>query len=400
MRSLLVGLSLLCLVSIHAQTPAERFLAAEQQWKSHRPDGSTWNDGSPAAAQALDAMWTAITEDANEYILVHPSASAAEIKAHLEQITPVTDPRFGNDLSASVAQLGQNLYAISFSVYPASTVFVLRPGAVSGAWRINTTTAQAHDDGNLLRAWHNDRADGKCRDREPENAWDTCGPLTSSLGILPRSSTGAPRFFVSANYSKDAGVSVVDQISIWEWEGSVPALLWIHNYIEHLEVTRPVQVRGALLTFGEQDQFKSFLSCSACDSRQMLHTVTVTPDGVKDLGRKALYPEIDRIDQLIFALLRKKPTRQLASPEAAQALARELRASGNPGILEDWSVLKQVGGTERLCFSSDGLPRWNFTFGKQDADTYYVLAASQEEPRASNPCPKKGALRKPYKSVE
>lgn len=406
MRPLIITLLLALSSILHAQTAAARFRTDEQQWTAHRPDGMTWDDGTPEAAQALDAMWNDVIDAANEFLITHPAATPGELKARLEALKPVTDARFGNDLSASVTQLGERLYAVAFNDFEAGTVFVLRPGpGATGTWQINNASAQGVDVDNLLRAWQSSRADVKCGDREPNSIFVTCGPLVSSVGRLPSSNSGAPRFYVSAYYGKDAGASLANQLSVWEWEGSAPALLWIGRYITHAEATRPLRVRGSSLSFGVQDSFDTFFACMSCDGRQLLHRLQLTGTGIVDQGLSVLYPELDRVDALLGAIAKNKSTIKLATPEVVESLQSDIRkavrfAKGKPGdvsfgMLEDWSVTRGDGHDENICIDTDGLRRLDFTYDPTLKGGNRFTSLRRNTGSAKR-CPTKNAIHLPF----
>jgi hypothetical protein len=136
-----------------AQTPAQRYLRAEQFWLSHRPDGMTWDDDSPEAKAAIETMWDAIIDAANDYLVAHPTATSRQIESALTAIKPVVDPRTDVELNVTALKIQPELFTISFSNYTASIVFVLHPQpGKPQVWRIDQATMQGKDPSGFLRA--------------------------------------------------------------------------------------------------------------------------------------------------------------------------------------------------------------------------------------------------------
>lgn len=411
MRLVLFALLLSLATSAVAQNSRTRFREAEKVWVAHRPDGMTWDDGTPEAAHALDQMWRSVTDAANEYLHAHAAATPKQLKNFLKALTPIADPRFGNGLEADVLKLEPTVFLISFTDGPASTVFTLnRNSASAETWRINDARPQAQDKDHLLEAWRSRNAYDKCLGDDPKGLFIQCGPLGSTIGLLSPDASGAPRFYIEAAYSKDAGASIAQQTSIWRWDGKQATTLWIDRYVIHLEATRPLRIQGSTLSYGEQDGFKAFSACMSCDSRQLLRRVSITPNGVKDLGMTVLYPELDRVDDLLWAIAKNHPTTNLASPTVVRSMRPrilKIKAASNGddpnyfsvGMLEDWSILRRDEKSESICVKTDELGELDFTLATSGPDKDKLISVTPSH-ASSGSCPTAQALHKPYSTDE
>jgi hypothetical protein len=309
-----------------AQTPAQRYLKAEQLWLSHRPDGMTWDDNSPEASTAIEAMWNAVIDAANDYLVAHPTATPHQIESALTAIKPVGDPRTDVELNVTALKLQPELFAISFSNDTASIVFVLHPQASKPqVWRIDSATAQTKDPRDYLRAWQSARAGDNCHDTEPKGTYGTCGPLSARIGALPNETSGAPRFYVDASYSKDMGALFLRQTSVWRWDGDYAQLLWVKAYNLSLgEEETDVSYRDRELSILEKRFPRTFGSCNSCFEPTTLHRLRIKPDSVEDLGEVSRAPELDLIDELFWRIAHNQPTSSIATPQVAAVLRQPI----------------------------------------------------------------------------
>lgn len=354
-----------------AQTPAERFHLAENRWSAHRPGGSVLDDGSPAAREALAAMWSAVADLALAVLRSKPDTTAEALAHSLTALEPKPDPRFGPQISASAVKLDHGIFAVAFNDDAAGTIFILGPQRVetptdaptqaeSGArtgtsknpesaavvqasaaqslasqplvlWSLSAPADQPGDAAGLLRAWQVARQGEACREPHHGGNHDgTCGPLTATLTALHEDSAGHARFLLDATYSQDMGATFGKQTSIWAWDGAQPHLLWINLYAINAEQPFDMRYTDGLLEIGEKAQFQSFFACGSCDGRQLIHAVRLTGTGVQDLGTRSSVPELDALDTLFSTLagpgaVAGAPAEALASP-AVLATLRPLLA--------------------------------------------------------------------------
>jgi hypothetical protein len=405
MRFIPVVLLLVSLtVTSLAQTPAQRYLKAEQLWLSHRPDGMTWDDDSPEAKVAIEAMWDAAIDAANDYLVAHPTATPHQIQSALTAIKPVADPRIDLSPNVTAFKLSPELFAISFSDYTASIVFVLHPQpGKPQVWRIDHATTQTKDPRGYLRAWQTARAADACHDKEPKGTYGTCGPLNANIGDLPNETSGAPRFYVDASYSKDMGALFLKQTSIWRWDGDHAELLWIEAYNLSADGEESdIYFRNGELSILEKRFPRTFGSCNGCFEPTTLHRLRITPDAIEDLGELSRAPELDLIDELFWRIAHNQSTSSIATPQVVAVLRQpilEAKTSWQKidpksfyvGMLTDWSVIPTPEGS-RVCFTADDFGRFTFTLHKNPQGRSLITTVTQAN-SDKEPCPVRGAIR-------
>jgi hypothetical protein len=388
-------LLLLLTSTLLAETPAERFKAAYTQWAAHRPDGMTWDDDSAIAVEALNTMWSAAGQVGVDFLATHSEASAKDLSEELASLLPVSDPRFGPPLSADSLEIKPGLFLVAFNSYPAGAVFAIarKSQRVVLLWNLSLGGAQSNDSRHLLASWHASRAGDTCVTQHTY-ASGVCGPMTSvSLGTLPLSRSGQPRFFIRATYSKDMGGTDDEQISVWSLTNDIPTLEWINLYVEGGEeetVPNGVEYKDGMLLIAEKHEFNTFPSCGSCSGRQMIHRIRVTPDGLQDQGLGSVHPELDAIDNLFQKIANGQPTTGLASPQVANFLrphlvdaekeARQIDPNSfSVGMLSGFTFSSR-GKISVLCFQSDELGPVDFTL-EGTANGYFVSHVS-ERPNA------------------
>lgn len=387
-----------------AQTPAQRYLTAEQLWLSHRPDGMTWDDDSPEATAAIQAMWDAVIDAANDYLVAHPTATSTQVASALTAIEPVVNQRTNVELNVRALKLQPELFVISFSNYTASIVFVLHPQPDKPQiWRIDHATTQTKDPRGYLRAWQSARAADACRDKEPKATYGTCGPLNASIGALPSEASGAPRFYVDASYSKDMGALSLNQTSIWRWDSDQAELLWINVYNLSADGEESdILYRNSELSILEKRFPRTFSSCNSCFEPTTLHRLRITPNFIEDLGETSRAPELDLIDELFWRIAHNQSTSSIATPQVAAILQQpilEAKAKWEKidpksfyvGMLTDWSVIPTPKGS-KVCLTTDDFGQFTFTFLEGPHSQSLITAVSQAAGDAK-PCPVEGAIR-------
>lgn len=384
-------LSILLATALHAETPAQRFRAAHAEWTAHRPDGMTWHDDSAAAVAALNAMWSAVGQVGVDFLATHSAAGARDLSHELASLLPEADPRLGPPLSADSLEIRPGLFLVAFNSYPAGTVFAIdrkSQGAVV-IWKLSLGGAQINDPRDLLASWHSSRAGDAC---VTKNAYASgvCGPMTSvSIGSLPPSRGGQPRFYISATYAKDMGATVGEQISIWSWTNDTPKLEWINLYAEGGEeetVPNGIEYRDGMLRIAEKHEFKTFPSCGDCAGRQMIRQIRVTPDGLQDQGLTSVHPQLDLIDDLFEKIANGQPATAIASQQVVSFLQPLLQTAQKESHLIDpnWFSVGMLDGyklTPRdkgysLCFQADELGPLTFTLERTSIG-YFVSHVSE-----------------------
>ncbi len=382
-----------------AQTTAQKYRAAAQQFQSHTAD-DVFHDDSKGGVDALEQMWNESAQAVLEALSAKPSASASDLHAALCQLPSSTGDCGEKDgVSTSVIAIGPLLFLATQSNGEAGPVFLagFRGDHPALLWCINNAAAQAVDPQHLLRAWRADRAGEKCREANAKNPSGTCGPLDAEIGKLPTDSAGRPRFYLDAEYAQMAGATSAHQTSVWRWDGDAATLLWIdqHNFVIDQKIG--TKFSHGTLTIGEKQEFRSFYGCGSCEERQMVQRLQITPTGIVDKGITSTTPELDLIDELFWRLSSNQPTAEIATPEVSRVLrakilaAREASKKVDPnwfsvGMLGDVSIQRK-GDIEHVCFTADDIGRVYFTLQNRPAGKLRLIHATQLSENYGD-CPK------------
>lgn len=305
-----------------------------------------------------------------EFLNAQPTATADALVQEVERLDP-------DQLTATAVQLSDGVhatYAVSVAFPQNGTFFVVArndTGRFAVRWNVKDVAARRQSDDDEIGQWS-----------RMDFAWGY-GPLRGEIGRLPPSRTGEPRFYVDAEGAAPAGGTWNKQLSIWEWNGQEALPLLARSYAVSVD-TGPVVLDGATLVIPTKDSYKTFYSCGQCPEPQVLWTVQVTPDGVRDLGKKHVTPELQIVDELFDRVLRGKRSGDIASARAAATLRRvmdelDLPKEASPlGMLSHWQITK-ANGRRVLEFAADHLPCRTLQFVMTDA--LYVA-----ETKVINPC--------------
>src|SRR6185369_15382752 len=110
----------------------------------------------------------------------------------------------------------------------------------------------------------------------------------------------------------EIGGTYMQQISVWEWNGREAVPLFIKSYQRSFD-TGGSDLKPDLVTLHTKGSFKTFYSCGSCVEPEMVWRIAITPDGVRDLGRTDVVPELRQFDELIDRIAHKKSAADLAS---------------------------------------------------------------------------------------
>ena len=155
-------------------------------------------------------------------------------------------------------------------------------------------------------------------------------------------------------------------------------------YTYMIDQSQGIELKGNLLHVGVKDSFRTFYACGSCEERQRDWLFRITPEGVEDLGKTSLVPELDTIDELFYRIEEGLPTDTVASPGAAAVARQSVKeadeeASSAPrgeaiqslGMLGQWRIVKHRAGSTVVCFSTDGIAPHLFTM-KSVGQTLYI----------------------------
>lgn len=381
--------------SAAAQTPAKRFAIAKKEFMSHRSSGFA-HDDQPAAIASLQAVWRAFKEETVDYLNSHPKARSAELETHLCFFSlSGTDEkdgcRFQDARVHSAVSLAHGLFVVSQSQEGFGTVFVAGPQGEANAvlWELSNAAPQPNDAHDLVGAWKAERAGMACRDEKSGRSHKpgACGPLYATVGWLPEDSKHRPRFYINAGYTQGFGGTIGSQTTIWRWDGDHATLVWCDWYNTMIDQEVGTSSYYGTLRIAEKQEMRSAYDCGMCASRLVVHTVLLTPNGVADLGKRSLTPELDVFDEVLVRLMLHRPVGSLASSSVAQLLtqriqdARENLPANNRegtitfGMIGEHTVQLTAKGAN-LCFSADefgGTVR--FSLIRQSNGGYFIAHA-------------------------
>src|SRR6266581_2661318 len=265
-------------------------------------------DDSAKAPNWLDREWTLIGEWAVEYLNAHPSVTADEVKASVQKLD--------SDLDVNVLELSQKTYVIATRQGEMGNVFLVagRGEEFRVPWNIKRSNQNDLQQTGLLAAWSAEGASSDYWSVKTKKDWGQCGPFFGGAEKLPDNSDGHSRFYIDATRAQPAGATVGAQLSVWEWDGKTARPLFVRTYAYMIDQAQGTRFDGEYLRIREKDFFRTFFSCGGCEEPQKDWTIHISRDGIEDLGKKSVVPELDAIDELYYRIEHRMPTAQLAAP--------------------------------------------------------------------------------------
>jgi len=330
----------------------------------------------------LQDQWQSIGEWISAYLDSHPIRSISQLDDAVHALDP--------SLAASAVRLEPQTYAVGVQEGERGTVFVIKHyrGGFSVAWNLSEAYKSSQEP--LLAAWSAEGAQATCWSQKSEANWGACGPLYPRLHRLPSSSAGSSRFLVDAGYAGNGG-TIGGQLSIWEWDGAAARSLFVGAYVFMIDQSVGTRVDGRVIRVRTKEDWRTFFSCGSCEGRQMEWTIRVGPDGVEDLGKKAVTPELDWVDELLYRMDLGQPTYDLALPEVT-AIVKQLvfdtdsadqtedaylpakdKARFSGGMISNWSVRRGQNHTT-LCFSADEIDPIIFRIKPGSSGPFFMSA--------------------------
>lgn len=176
-----------------------------------------------------------------------------------------------------------------------------------------------------------------------------------AIGLLPPGNDGAPRFFVQADYFQPAGGTRGHQLALWRWKNGKAEAFFTTDFITGGDAPQGVALDGDELKITGKGLWFGFSVCGACDGRQVLHRLRVTPTGIEDLGTTSLTPELDAVDALLAHLTKNRTTDEIATPEAAALLKKNWQGT-------IFLIDPPVVGDHTVCMAPEDLPPLTFRF--------------------------------------
>jgi hypothetical protein len=327
-----------------------------------------WLDAarSPQFAKTLNRVWPIVGDWMAAVLREQPGATAQELAASVAELNgaefaDADGPCGSYRLEAQAIPLGGGTFAVSVAYPQSGTFFVVDKTGVR--WNIKDLAARHYARRDEIGYW----------------AWIGFpwgdGPMIGRVEALPPERNGHPRFYVDGVGAAAAGGTYRKQIGIWEWDGRAAKPLFIRSYWVSFD-TPAIELADGMLRIPFKGSYKSFSSCGGCPEPVIVWTLQVTPDGVRDLGKKHLVPELQRLDELIDRVLRGRSTKDLAAPRVAATLRKLLagaEAGSALGMIGPWSV---TGNT--LAFEADELEcaPLRFTMEKRASGIYFSDVAT------------------------
>ncbi len=190
-----------------------------------------------------------------------------------------------------------------------------------------------------------------------EEAMQGVGMTWAQVGGLPDTASGDHRFFIYAFQWQAAGAIGTYQLSIWRWHDRT-ATLELTGMHQDSQDNEP-HFDGRYLHAGVRSNFKTLWACASCAGRELDWKILVEPDGVRDLGRASLTPELDLIDTLFDRIYRGRRAGDLATaavltkltPIVAELAKDRRHQLSLLGELVDWSA-KRSGNHATGCLTS------------------------------------------------
>ena len=350
----------------HAQRREEIRTAYHQIRSELATKYPDWMKASEDAAFAplLNRAWPLVGEWAATYLEAHPEASADEIARAITALNPPRNCKESKDkcldaydLDTTAVQLltGKDAaYAVSTNFPHSGTLFVVartETGRFRVAWNIKDLAAAHYASKDEIGYW-----------AYLDFSWGD-GPLVGMISALVPSRNGRPRFYVDAWAAVFAGGTYPRQLSIWEWDGKAATPLLIKFYLASVE-TSGNEVVGDLLRVHTKGAYETFISCGMCREPEVIWTVRVTPDGVQDLGREHVLPELQMVDELWVRVTHGQSAADIASPQVVRVIRQLISAMRREeggtdpdlylGMLFERKIVKE-DNREVLHFSAENL---------------------------------------------
>jgi hypothetical protein len=334
-------------------------------------------DTTPEGREALVRRWTAAAEWVSAVLNAHPDSDAEEIATMI----------LNADSKMQIEPLDSDSWLIGvgdgeFGSFAVVKTFDGKYRPVWYAWRDGALSTKFPS----LAAWAPESARKDCRDTEPNH----CGPISGRTALLPADASGHIRFYVEATYAQEMGETVGGQTSIWSWDGQTVTPIYVTDYLYMLDQSAVARFDGSTLRIREKQDFKTFSSCGACLGRQVDQAIRIAPDGLHDLGRSSVTPELDLVDAGFDRLHRGQPIEGLASAQAVKAMESILRNTSEPGDnarafslgMLMISKMRRTGTDTELCFQADTTDTFVFTLRRQAG--HLTIAKVRPDPGTVN----------------
>lgn len=186
------------------------------------------------------------------------------------------------------------------------------------------------------------------------------GSLTGRLLEAPRSGTGPPRFLVWAHANPMMGGDWPTQLTLWSWDGRAARLEHLGSAVFAVDYEWDLRRVGPRLEVHTKEPMKSFSPCGMCGELEAVWRLELTPEGLRDLGREPLTPELALADALIDRVRRGQGRRGALERDLELLLRARESPKGSLGS-PTWSLSRVNDTTVVLHLAAEALAPVDFT---------------------------------------
>ncbi len=326
-------------------------------------------DGSTLSAPAIPLM-VEERQLRDRWILEQLSGRASRDAGIYQDVLAELDP----NLHIVTLKLGTETTLISTNENAIGQVLIAvgGPGRPPELWRMDMHVPEDGPYAEQLRCW---QALARIR---------PCAAV--HIDALSPDAQARPRFYIDAEYAQPAGATRGRQLSVWRWDGRTAIPLYVASYtIGGDAENQGVTAEGEVLRIGGKGFYQALSPCGACDGRETVQRLELTAsDRIEDLGTTSLTPELDLIDTLYTRVKNRRPTGNLASPEALTVIEEtwnELLRRGRAFLfMNEPQDVSGAPGRRELCFlayygaGGSAVPPILFTFSGSGAELRVVGA--------------------------
>lgn len=323
-----------------------------------------------------------------------------DIVKYIEQLDP---PRkcsdYDNDcfeefhLSAQVLDLntkGHPTYVVSVNYPRMGTFFIVTKddrGFFSATWNIHDLALKHYSAKDEIGYW-------AFLNSIPYSD----APLVGSAYLLPPGKNGNARFYVDAFAALEAGGTGPKQISIWEYKGKTVEPLLIRTYSWSND-SGEIAFTDGELRIPTKGHYKTFFSCGMCTEPLEIWKISITPDGVFDLGKQDAIPELRLVDELWDRVIKHADVSEIATSAVAKTihnLFESLKAENEQygkfdslSMIGSYKVFDDKAG-KHLYFQADNLNcnELRFIVKNRNGALYFSELTIQNICEDSNECQK------------
>ena len=242
----------------------------------------------------LRRFWLKTIDFVVAYLNMHPTATAQSLQQELK----------GLNLNGSILPFHYRAtdgFVIAVSDDVAGTCFVVAgsPGKpFDRIWHMAADTLNAFPHGG---SWSESVEKGR-------------PGVYPSVGSLPETADGHPRFYTRSYYSRANGTTVSVQLIVWEWDGKGAKPLIADDYSVVLESKHTeVSFKDNILTIATKEWPKTFFVTGPEEEPEGLWSIKIGPNRVENLGRRYAIPELQFLDELFYRIQRHEPVADMTS---------------------------------------------------------------------------------------